>query len=344
MLPLSELETASPGTIVERQPDELAALLYTGGTTGRAKGVMLTHANLAYTGAAAQRGAHIPGVFRGLVTLPLSHAYGLLVTLSGLHSPEAPVAVLTRWFDPAAFLELVQEHEIQQSALVPTMFGLLLSQPLEEYRLDSLAWVSSGRRAPGSGAGARVPPPGAVGVDPPGLRPDRDRRADLDQPGRSRARWIGWPAGAGHRGADPRRGRTAAARRRGRRGLRPLAGVMQGYWNAPEITAEALDDGWLRTGDLGYVDEDGYLFIVDRKKDLIIRGGFNVYPRDVEDALLEHPRGRARRRRRPPRSPPRRGGGGVRVAARRQRARCRGPAGVGAGADRRLPVSRARST
>ena len=66
-------------------------------------------------------------------------------------------------------------------------------------------------------------------------------------------------------------------------------GVMHGYWRAPEVTAEALRDGWLHTGDIGYLDDDGYLFIVDRKKDLIIRGGFNVYPRDVEDGLLEHP-------------------------------------------------------
>jgi len=65
--------------------------------------------------------------------------------------------------------------------------------------------------------------------------------------------------------------------------------VMQGYWHAPEATADALRDGWLHTGDIGYLDDEGYLFIVDRKKDLIIRGGFNVYPRDVEDALLEHP-------------------------------------------------------
>jgi long-chain acyl-CoA synthetase len=64
---------------------------------------------------------------------------------------------------------------------------------------------------------------------------------------------------------------------------------MSGYWRSPEVTAEALRDGWLHTGDVGYLDEDGYLFIVDRKKDLIIRGGFNVYPRDVEDGLLEHP-------------------------------------------------------
>jgi long-chain acyl-CoA synthetase len=66
-------------------------------------------------------------------------------------------------------------------------------------------------------------------------------------------------------------------------------GVMDGYWRSPEVTAEALRDGWLHTGDVGYLDEQGYLFIVDRKKDLIIRGGFNVYPRDVEDGLLEHP-------------------------------------------------------
>jgi long-chain acyl-CoA synthetase len=64
---------------------------------------------------------------------------------------------------------------------------------------------------------------------------------------------------------------------------------MSGYWRAPEVTAEALRDGWLHTGDIGYLDDQGYLFIVDRKKDLIIRGGFNVYPRDVEDGLLEHP-------------------------------------------------------
>jgi long-chain acyl-CoA synthetase len=66
-------------------------------------------------------------------------------------------------------------------------------------------------------------------------------------------------------------------------------GVMSGYWRSPEVTGEALRDGWLYTGDIGYLDDEGYLFIVDRKKDLIIRGGFNVYPRDVEDGLLEHP-------------------------------------------------------
>ena len=92
--------------------------------------------------------------------------------------------------------------------------------------------------------------------------------------------------------------------------------VMRGYWRAPEATAEALRDGWLHTGDVGYLDEQGYLFIVDRKKDLIIRGGFNVYPRDVEDALLEHPGVAARGRGRAAGRAPRRGGGRVCVAER----------------------------
>ena len=94
---------------------------------------------------------------------------------------------------------------------------------------------------------------------------------------------------------------------------------MRGYWRSPEATAEALRDGWLHTGDVGYVDEEGYLFIVDRKKDLIIRGGFNVYPRDVEDALVGasgDPDGGGGR---PAEHRSRRGGGGVRLAARRGR-------------------------
>ena len=91
---LAELESSAPSEIVDRGDDELAALLYTGGTTGRAKGVMLTHRGLSYTGQAAQQASHIPGITRSLGCLPLSHAYGLLVTLAGLHTPDPPVAVL----------------------------------------------------------------------------------------------------------------------------------------------------------------------------------------------------------------------------------------------------------
>ena len=107
--------------------------------------------------------------------------------------------------------------------------------------------------------------------------------------GREKPGSVGLPI-PGRRGQDRRRRRPRAPDRRGRRDLLPLArGDARLLALRPEATAEAIRDGWLHTGDIGYLDEDGYLFIVDRKKDLIIRGGFNVYPRDVEDALLEHP-------------------------------------------------------
>ena len=289
VLPLSALEQAEPAPIVDRADSDLAALLYTGGTTGRAKGVMLSHDNLYFSGHAGHEAGHVPGINRSLATLPLSHAYGLLVTIVGMNSQEQGVAALLRWFDPQAFLSLIQEHRLQQSAVVPSMLQILLSQPLEDYDLSSLQFLSCGaaplaheveeevrRRIPSvsirQGYGltetaalvatnpAGREKPGSVGLPVPGttvrIVDDEGRELPAGEPGEICAR---------------------------------SPGVMGGYWRSPEVTAEALRDGWLHTGDVGYLDEEGYLFIVDRKKDLIIRGGFNVYPRDVEDGLLEHP-------------------------------------------------------
>jgi long-chain acyl-CoA synthetase len=286
---LVALERADRAPIVPRADTDLAALLYTGGTTGRSKGVMLTHANLAFTGEAAHTASYVPGLHRGIMTLPLSHAYGLLVTIAALYNPEPGVAVLLRWFEPRQFLEMIAEHRLQLTAVVPTMLQILLSEPLEDYDLTSLRYVSSGgaplapevaeqfvKRVPSvsirQGYGLTETAalissnpvgrekPGSVGLPVPGTEVRILNDADQDLP-------------AGQVGEICARS----------------PGVMQGYWRSPDVTAEALRDGWLHTGDLGYVDEEGYLFIVDRKKDLIIRGGFNVYPRDVEDALLEHP-------------------------------------------------------
>jgi long-chain acyl-CoA synthetase len=286
---LSSVEQAEPAPIVPRADEDLAALLYTGGTTGRAKGVMLSHANLDFAGAAGQAASYVPGVNRGLGTLPLSHSYGLLITIAGMHSPERVVAVLLRWFDPVASLELIAEHGLQQTAVVPTMLQIFLSQPLENYDLSSLRFVTSGgaplaadvaeqfiRRVPGvsirqgygltetaaliSSSPVGREKPGSVGLPVPGT----ELQIVDEQGGNLPAGEVG----------------EILAR---------SPGVMRGYWHSPDESANALRDGWLYTGDLGYLDEQGYLFIVDRKKDLIIRGGFNVYPRDVEDALLEHP-------------------------------------------------------
>jgi long-chain acyl-CoA synthetase len=289
VLALPELERADPRPIVARADDDLAALLYTGGTTGRAKGVMLSHANLYFSGGQAHDAGHVPGVNRALTTLPLSHAYGLLVTIAAMHSDEQGIGVLLRWFDPATYLQLIGEHRLQLSAVVPTMLQLLLGMPLEDYDLSTLQWLSSG---------------GAP------LAPEVEQEFCRRVPSVSIRQGYGLtetaglissnPTGAVKRGSvgRPVPGTEVEIRDGDGRPLPPgepgevcarSPGIMQGYWRAPEATSEALEDGWLHTGDIGYVDDEGYLFIVDRKKDLIIRGGFNVYPRDIEDALVGHP-------------------------------------------------------
>ena len=288
-IPLASLEQAEPGVIVPRADEDLAALLYTGGTTGRSKGVMLTHESLYYTGRAGHESGHVPGLNRVLIPLPLSHAYGLVVTVVGMHSPERGLGVLMRWFEPQAFLDLIQEHELQIAAVVPTMLQLLLSQPLEEYNLTSLQYVTSGG-APLAKETAeefirRVP---SVSIRQGYGLTETAALISSNPIGRERAGSVGLPVpGTEVRILDDLGGEVPAGEVGEICARSP--GVMQGYWQAPEITAEALRDGWLHTGDLGYQDEDGYLYIVDRKKDLIIRGGFNVYPRDIEDALVEHP-------------------------------------------------------
>ena len=280
-----QLESGDELALVDRDGDDLAALLYTGGTTGRSKGVALTHASLDAAGRAASDAAYAPGRNRMLLPLPLAHAYGLLVTVAGLHAREPASAVLMRWFDPAGWIDLARTHRPQTSALVPSMIQMLLSQPLEDADLTSLERVSSGaaplaldvleefeRRVPGCevregygctetsalistqpNAERRI---GSVGKPVPGVEVRID---GTEKPGEDGEICVRGPV------------------------------LMQGYWQSPDSTAEAVRDGWLHTGDVGHLDADGWLFVVDRIKDLIIRGGFNVYPRDVEDVMLAHP-------------------------------------------------------
>jgi long-chain acyl-CoA synthetase len=286
---LDALEQSDPLPIVERDDDDLAALLYTGGTTGRAKGVMLSHANLYFSGQAVQRASHVAGLARSLMTLPLSHSYGILVTISAMHSPEPPVTVLLRWFDPAAFLELIERHRLQTSAVVPSMIHLLLAQPLERHDLSSLVYLGCGAAplAPKATEEIERRIPSVTVRQGYGLT-ETAALISTNPAGREKPGSVGLPIpGAEVRIVDDS-GAELPSGEAGEICCRSPA-VMRGYWGAPEATAEALRDGWLHTGDVGYLDDEGYLFIVDRKKDLIIRGGFNVYPRDVEDALLEHP-------------------------------------------------------
>jgi long-chain acyl-CoA synthetase len=275
---LAEHERGEPLPLVPRADDDLAALVYTGGTTGRAKGVMLTHANLWEAGRRGHEAGHVDGIDRSLSCLPLSHSYGLLVLNVSLHHPGRPQSVLMSWFDADAWLELAQAHRIQIAPVVPSMLYLLLREPLEDYDLSELRYVASGA-APLSAETIqefvrRVP--GVEIREGYGLT-ETSALVSTNPPGRVKYGTVGLPVpGTEVRIVD------------GEVCVRSEL-VMKGYWNAPELTAETIREGWLYTGDMGRIDEDGYLTILDRKKDLIIRGGFNVFPRDVEEALLEHP-------------------------------------------------------
>ena len=284
-----ELEAAGERDAVAVHDDALAALLYTGGTTGRAKGVALSNRNLAWTGRSTWQLANVPGVTRSLTPLPLSHAYGMLVTVAAMFETEPGLAVIQRWFDPEQWVALCAEHRIERSSLVPAMIHMLLTQPLEEADLSALRFI-------GSGAAPLAPE----------VRQEFERRVptcEIDEgygltesgaiisgnpPGRRRAGSVGLPLpGCAVRIVDDDDNELPVGEDGEICARSP--GVMAGYWHAEAETAEALRGGWLHTGDIGHLDADGYLYVVDRKKDLILRGGFNVFPRDVEEALLTHP-------------------------------------------------------
>ncbi len=284
-----ELEAADESPLINRVGDDLAALLYTGGTTGRSKGVALTHTGLSATGKAASDMAYRPGVTSMLLPLPLAHAYGLLVTVAGLHPHEPGTSHLLRWFDAAAWVNLVEEHRIQTSALVPSMIQLLLGQPLEDHDLSSLVRVSSGAaplaREVALELERRIP---SVEVAEGYGCTESSALISTQPPTERRLGSVGRPVPGVEVRIELPDGGTAKAGEDGEICVRG-ANLMQGYWHSPETTAFALRDGWLHTGDIGHLDEDGWLYVVDRLKDLIIRNGFNVYPRDVEDVLLAHP-------------------------------------------------------
>ncbi|MGW3346585.1 AMP-binding protein [Nonomuraea rubra] len=287
----SELERAAERGPVARDSDDLAALLYTGGTTGRAKGVMLSHHGLWHVAKDAFELSHQEGKDRALVPVPLSHAYGLIITIASLHATEPQQAVLMRWFEPGAFLELAAGQRVHYATVVPSMIHLLLAEPLEQHPLPDLAYLTCGAAPLGRQTLEEFERrmPGVQILEGYGLT-ETSAVTTFNPPGRRRAGSVGLPL-AGYtitiRDGDGEPMETGDV------GEICVTGdsLMLGYWgeHEPDPEGTALAGKELRTGDLGCVDDDGYLYIVDRKKDLIIRGGFNVFPRDVEDALNGHP-------------------------------------------------------
>ena len=288
----SDLLGSGEAEIVERDKDDLAGLLFTGGTTGASKGVMLSHNNLEWTARTAAEASGLEPDSVGLLSLPLSHSFGMHVSIIG--ALVKGKGVLLRWFDPTLMLDMIEEHKVQRMAVVPTMLQLLLMMPLEERDLSSLEYITSGAAGlPGEvqrafeerlpnckilqGYGLTETSP-TVAVQSPSSADDGTRK-------------IG-SVGPVVPGVEVRiEGDDGSALGPDEVGEITVKGpnVMLGYWRNEEATAEAIKDGWFHTGDMGKLDADGNLFIVERKKDLVIRGGFNVYPADVEGVLLKHP-------------------------------------------------------
>lgn len=287
---IAEAEGTQPlDALVDRSDDDLALLLYTSGTTGHPKGVMLSHGNM--TSNARSVAASNPSIEPhevSLHVLPLSHSFGVLMMNLGFIF--GSVSALLPHFDPTTALENIERYRVRRMSVVPTMLTYLLRHPeRDKFDTSSLAKVASG--------GAALPND---------LRVEFERVFDCEvRDGYGMSECA--PSATGYREGDEYRpGSVGRAIQdvevailddddrelpRGEWGEICIRGpnVMKGYLNKPEATEEALRNGWLHSGDIGYMDEDGFVYITDRKKDLIIKGGENISAREIEEAIWEHP-------------------------------------------------------
>ena len=282
-----------PAPVVDRAPGDLAVLAFTSGTAGAPKAAMLTHGNLL---ANIEQVAQVADLRRRpddvtLDLLPLFHVFGLNVVL--LPALEAGgTVVLIRGFDPVAAIGAIAEHGVTTLTGPPTVWRVFLDLPAEAAPADSFASV----RIAASGASALPIEVGEGIRDRFGNRIHEGYGLTETSPVVATTAGTDAPIGSIGRplpgvevrlvdaeGDDVLVGDVGEIHVRG-------ANVFAGYWDAPDATAAVLTpDGWLRTGDLATVDDDGNLFVVDRMKDLVIVSGFNVYPAEVEGALLAHP-------------------------------------------------------
>jgi long-chain acyl-CoA synthetase len=276
--------------IAARDDGDSAVILYTSGTTGTPKGAELAHGNLARNCEASIALFEIGPDTVTLGALPLFHTFGQTCAMNTTLTAGGCLTLMAR-FDPGKALEVIARDRVSVFEGVPTMYGAMLHDPAAETAdVSSLEVCACG--------GASLPVElmrafeerfGCIILEGYGLS-ETSPVASFNHPGRPRkAGSIGTPiAGVEMKvisdaGEDLPTGEVGEIVIRGHN-------VMKGYFNKPEATAEAIDaDGWFHSGDLARVDDEGYFFIVDRKKDLIIRGGYNVYPREIEEVLYEHP-------------------------------------------------------
>lgn len=280
---------------VDIKLEDVAMYQYTGGTTGVSKGVMLTHANLSWN--VQQVRAWFPTFYEGaevmLGALPFFHVFGLTTAMN--------FAIYMGWSNvlvpkpqPEPLLEAITKFKPTFAPLVPTMYIGMLSDPkINQVDLSSLKGCFSGSAPlPVEVIREFENKTGAVIVEGYGLTETTPvTHINPFAGGKRKVGSIGVPIpNTGCRVVDLDDGNKDLPV--GEIGELLIKGpqVMKGYWQRPEATAETLTDGWLHTGDIAKMDEEGYFYIVDRKKDMIISGGYNVYPRDIEEVFFEHPK------------------------------------------------------
>jgi long-chain acyl-CoA synthetase len=285
---LGEAEPARE--LVDRAESDTAVILYTSGTTGSPKGAELTHANLLTNCRVnVETLIQITEDDRLLGALPLFHSFGQTCTMNSAIYARAMVSLIPR-FDPVKALEILQRDEITIFEGVPTMYNAMRAVPdHKEYDTSNLRLCISG--------GASLPVETLTSFEQEfnckilegyGLS-ETSPVASFNHPDKERKPGsIGTPIEGVELKLVDDDGNDSAPGEVGEIAIRGH-NVMKGYWRKPEATAESIDaDGWFKTGDMAKIDDDGYFFIVDRKKDLIIRGGYNVYPREVEEVLYAH--------------------------------------------------------
>jgi long-chain acyl-CoA synthetase len=275
--------------VAETDDGDTAVILYTSGTTGQPKGAELSNANLARNAEASRGLFGLGSEAVVLGALPLFHTFGQTCGMNATLGGGGTLTLIPR-FDPAKALEIIQRDEVNVFQGVPTMYGAMLHlDNRDDYDVSSLKVCASGgsampvelMRGFEEAFGCKVLEGYGLSESSPVAsfnHPDRERK-----PGS-----IGTPIKGVEMKVVDDDGNEVE---QGDVGEIVIKGhnVMNGYWKREDATAETIVDGWLHTGDIGKVDEDGYFFIVDRKKEMIIRGGYNVYPREIEEVLYEHP-------------------------------------------------------
>jgi long-chain acyl-CoA synthetase len=276
--------------VAERDDDDTAVILYTSGTTGKPKGAELTHASLGRNAKICVEelaGTSEDDVLLG--ALPLFHVFGLTCAMNASVRAGACLTLLPR-FDAGKALEIIPRDKVTVFLGVPTMYaGMLHDDNADDADTSSLRLCMSGGSAmPGEVMRGFEEKFDCKVLEGYGLS-ETSPVASFNHPDRERkVGSIGTPiSGVEMKVVDDDDNEVD----QGEVGEIVIKGhnVMKGYWNRPDATEETVVDGWFHTGDIAKVDEDGYFFIVDRKKELIIRGGYNVYPREIEEVLYEHP-------------------------------------------------------